>query len=204
MFAEITAIRGEKQHRAVQGSQLSFDHTDNKVDLVLAGDLGQSVNIWSRHVHCAVPVSPKVLTPLRCSLSQGGAKRRAPGIRRNKRFGKNNQLRAIVGRFTCQFGNPFQGAVAIERTRAGLNDGSTDGIHFVVAGCVMANCTGLAGGHFAGDYRNATNIEVGGHHWVCRSGRNLYAIHSHLQSSTFTTDSCGLYSSDFVGHDLGQ
>ena len=85
-----------------------------------------------------------------------------------------------------------------------VDDGSTDGIHFVVAGCVMANCTGLAGGHFAGDYRNATNIEVGEHHWVCRNGRNLYAIHSRLQSSTFTTGSCGLYSSDFVGHDLGQ
>ena len=80
MFAEITAVRGEKQHRAVQSSQLSFDHTDNKVDLVLAGDLGQAGNSWSRHFHRTVPVAAKILAPLGGSLSQGGAKRCAPGI----------------------------------------------------------------------------------------------------------------------------
>ena len=126
MFAEITSVRGEKQHGAVQSPLVSFDHTNDKVGLVLAGDLRQAVNGWSRHFHSTVPVATKILASLGRSLAKGGAKRRAPWICGNKCFGKNNQLRAIIGRFTRQFGHPFQGTFAIERTRTGLDDGGTD------------------------------------------------------------------------------
>ncbi|GIT29254.1 MAG: hypothetical protein Ct9H300mP1_13000 [Planctomycetaceae bacterium] len=51
MFAEITASAGKNTPCSTGFPTLVRSH-HKKVDLVLAGDLGQSVNIWPPHVHC--------------------------------------------------------------------------------------------------------------------------------------------------------
>ena len=99
MLAEISAVRREEKHCAIERAAFAFDDTHHEIDVVCSSHAPEIVNRGAGDVHTAFPVTLKIAAAFFRAITDYGAEIESARICGEEGFWKNDELRA----FRCSF-----------------------------------------------------------------------------------------------------
>src|SRR5918996_2205079 len=126
MLAEKSAVRREKQHRAVESADLALDDPQHEIDAAGFGGRCERVGRRPWYVDRAVEVSPERVASFRGPHADARAKVEPLRVRRYKRLWKDDQSRASLRRVRGQLADLGERCQRVEDDRCVLYHGGDE------------------------------------------------------------------------------
>src|SRR5258708_26242846 len=102
MLSEQLTVRGEEQHRTVQGAECALDHTDHHVTAVCCRSFTEPLRLWAGHLDSRVEVQAKLFASRRVAGTNDETVIESLRLAGNERFGEKDDFLASGGALADQ------------------------------------------------------------------------------------------------------